>query len=507
MLYEQFIKTWILRLLICLAFCALGNYFVWWFEANSFQSTILTALLILTIVYHFAQLLASWILYLAAKKRSEPPLSGNDLSVDVFVTCCHEDHGLIRETMQAAVEMEGRHKTWLLDDGNEVALKNMAENMGAGYLVRQGSENFKAGNINAALEKTQGDIVVMFDIDHAPHPSFLRKSLGHFNDPCVGFVQVMLTYRNRDESWIARAGMEASTEFFNPAVLGMDTCGGAPLIGTNALIRREALASIGGYRPGLAEDLATSIALHAQSWKSAYVHEPLAPGLTPPDLPGWFTQQLKWARGVLEVLHTDYPRLFLKLTWGQRLSYAVRMTYYWLGLLVFMHLLVSLTAPYLSDQEIHSDFQHYLLNYFPLIGTTILVRLTAIHLWRHPSIRLGFQWRSYLLLYCSWPIYLLAWGMTVLRVPLRFCPTPKNPLGRVKMSWLLPQLVTSGLLLVTFIYCLLSQRYFTIPVLFLILQLALHSVMIREVPFGQLKEQAIHLLRRLSQSWRWAHSK
>src|SRR5215210_8599968 len=134
----------------------------------------------------------------------------------------------------------------------------------------------------------------------------------------------MLTFSNGSESFVARAATETGIEYYNPTSIGADALGGVALVGSNALIRRTALDSIAGYHPGLAEDLATSVALHAAGWQSAYVPEPLAPGLSPPDVPAWFAQQLKWARGVFELLLTVYPRAFSRLTWGQRLSYAVR---------------------------------------------------------------------------------------------------------------------------------------------------------------------------------------
>jgi len=85
-----------------------------------------------------------------------------------------------------------------------------------------------------------------------PEPSFLERSLGPFADSQMGFVQVMLTFANTEHSWVADAAIETSLEFYNPTSLGADRIGGATLMGSNALIRRAALESIGGYQPGLA---------------------------------------------------------------------------------------------------------------------------------------------------------------------------------------------------------------------------------------------------------------
>jgi cellulose synthase/poly-beta-1,6-N-acetylglucosamine synthase-like glycosyltransferase len=228
--------------------------------------------------------------------------------------------------------------------------------------------------------------------------------------------------------------------------MGMDGLGSVTMMGTNALIRRSALLSIGGYQPGLAEDLATSVALHAAGWRSAYVPEPLAPGLAPPDVAAWFTQQLKWARGVFEMLLTVYPRVFKRLTWGQRLSYAIRMTNYWAGPFVCVHLLSTVAVLISGSSVAQADFQQYLLHLFPVTLINVLIHQIAMSLWRHPSTPTTSLWRAVSLVYFTWPVYTLAWVMAVLRVPLAFRPTPKTARGNLNPQWVLPQTVTLLLL-------------------------------------------------------------
>jgi cellulose synthase/poly-beta-1,6-N-acetylglucosamine synthase-like glycosyltransferase len=219
------------------------------------------------------------------------------------------------------------------------------------------------------------------------------------------------------------------------------------MMGSNALIRREALASIGGYRPGLAEDLATSIALHAAGWRSAYVAAPLAPGLAPQDVASWFTQQMKWARGVFEVLLTDYPRLWPRLSGAQRLCYCVRMTNYWIGPLTTAYLAATIIALLTPDAAFAEAFQQYLIYVTPLALAFLLIRMVAMAIWRHPSVVPRPPWRAVALLYFTWPIYTLAWLMAVLRLPLRFRPTPKNEEVSIPWVWLLPQM--AGVVLLT----------------------------------------------------------
>ncbi len=322
----------------------------------------------------------------------------------------------------------------------------MAGCLGAGYLTRPGAADAKAGNVNAALTRTHGDIVAIFDADHVPTPDFLERTLGYFADPDVGFVQVMLSFSNESESWFARAASESYLDFFNPTSIGMDRLGSATLHGSNALLRRTALDSVGGYRPGLAEDLATSLAIHARGWKSAYVAEPLAPGLAPPDLSAWFTQQLKWSRGVFEVLHTLFPRLLPQLSWGQRLSYAVRATYYWAGPVIAVHMGFTAAVLLAGNRVAQINLQTYFLHLIPLALVAFAIHITAFRCWRHPSVRGLPLWRPMVLVYATWPVYTLAWLMTLARMPLGFRSTPKKRSARSRTYLLMPQIAAATVL-------------------------------------------------------------
>jgi cellulose synthase (UDP-forming) len=450
------IGRWLLRVLVALGVVALGYYMSWWRDAEGWKSPVLSAMLAVAFAYTAVQMLGAWALYLAARRRGAAPPLGRRPTVDVFITACREPLDLVEHSLAAACAMRGEHRTWLLDDGDDPRLADLAVRLGAGYFTRPTRRDAKAGNINAALGRTDGEVVVIFDVDHVPTPDFLERTLGYFADPQVGFVQVMLTFSNGGESWVARAATESSLDYYNPTSIGADALGAAALVGSNALIRRAALDSIGGYHPGLAEDLATSIALHAAGWQSAYVAEPLAPGLSPPDVPAWFAQQLKWARGVFELLLTAYPRSFGRLTWGQRLGYAVRTTYYWVGLVSCVHLVTTLAILVAGSRVAQVGWLDYLLHIAPLGIVTLLVRQAALRTWRHPATLTTPWWRAMILVYATWPVYTLAWTMAVLRVPLSFRPTPKSASDTLKPSWLIPQALGLALLVTALVNALVT---------------------------------------------------
>lgn len=475
------LKVRLLRILVGLGIVALGYYLSWWFiDGRIFQAPWLFLFLVFALLYAGTQVIGNWILYLAARAPLSIVPPRTDLTVDVFVTAYREPYAMIERSLSAACTMQGPHRTWLLDDGSDPALAALAERLGAGYLTRADHKDAKAGNLNAALPRTDGEIIAIFDIDHVARPEFLEDSLGYFKDPQMGFVQVMVTFDNARESWVAQAAMETSLEFYNPTSIGTAEVGGATMMGSNALIRRKALESIGGYQPGLAEDLATSISLHAAGWQSAYVAEPLAPGQAPPSFTAWFTQQLKWARGVFELLLTAYPRMFKKLSWGQRLSYAVRMTKYWIGPMVGLHLFATIGVLIFASSPVRDAFHDYLIHLTPLVMCDVLIRYIALQTWQHPSTPKTTLTSAVVLVYATWPIYLWAWFMAVFRVSLSFRPTPKSK-GRLNPLWLLPQIIALGFLIAGTLYTIfIGGHKPSILLVFAILQGGLQLILLTQ---------------------------
>jgi cellulose synthase (UDP-forming) len=448
-----------LALLLLIGLITVAYYFSWWFEDARIDSAPHALAFVAAALYQGMQLFLCWFLYWKAEGRRAPPIppaaSPEPLvpipEVDVFVPVYREPYHVVEAALRAARDMKLPHRTVLLDDDRDPEMRALAAQLGVGYRVRSSNEDAKAGNVNAALADSTAEIVAIFDVDHRPKPDFLAKTLGYFRDPGLGFVQVMLTFDNEQESWVARAAAESTIEFFNPTCLGMDAVGSTTLIGSNALIRTEALRQIGGYRPGLAEDLATSVALHAAGWKSVYVHEPLAPGLAPSDLASWFAQQLKWSRGVFEVVLVDYPRLWRRLTAAARACYVVRGSYYLIGILVAVHLWLTTAAILLGqwsgDADFASyDFASYIEHALPLLAAILLIRQTVMRHVAYPGTPTRPLWRPVLLVAATWPVYLAGLVLTLLRVPIRYRPTPKARGRAVRIAWVLPQLAAVVLL-------------------------------------------------------------
>ena len=77
-----------------------------------------------------------------------------------------------------------------------------------------------------------------------------------------------------------------------------------------------------------------------------------------------------------------------------------------------------------------------------------MIRQQALRLWRHPSVPRGLHWRALVLIQSTWPIYTIAWFMSICRIPLGFRETPKRVSHRRRWNWLAPQ-IGSALLLIS----------------------------------------------------------
>ncbi len=202
-------------------------------------------------------------------------------------------------------------------------MEELAKLAGAEYLIRPDNSHAKAGNINAALSRTEGDLVLMLDADHVPMPDALDAMVGYFDDERMALVQSPHDFFNHDSVQHYVVGRHEQSLFYRVVCPGKDRHGAAYWCGSAALIHRGALLEIGGVATEtIAEDFHTTIRMQRHGWKSRYHDEVLVQGLAPHDLDGYLLQRDRWARGNLAVFTLpESPLRAKELKPLQRLSY------------------------------------------------------------------------------------------------------------------------------------------------------------------------------------------
>ncbi len=268
--------------------------------------------------------------------------------VDVYIPTYNESLAVLEKTIVGAMCMDWPNlAVYVLDDGRRSWLRKYCEEKGVGYITRADNVGAKAGNINHALEYTDGEFLAIFDADFVPQRTFLTRTLGFFEDPKVGIVQVPHCFYNHDPMQTNLAMSKSLPDdqrfFFEAIMPSRDAWGAAFCCGSNSVTRRSALRQVGDGLPhgSITEDMLLTLALLREGYVTRYLNEPLAFGLAPETVSAFFVQRQRWARGATQILFLKQGPLGPGLSLAHRLMF---MPTHWLthGLICFLPLFAPL---------------------------------------------------------------------------------------------------------------------------------------------------------------------
>lgn len=381
-----------------------------------------------------------------------PKQPSQKYTVDMLTTFCPgEPYDMLERTLRAMVAVRYPHKTYLCDEGDDPIAKRLCMDLGVVHVTRKTHENAKAGNVNNALKQATGEICVILDPDHAPFPEFLDYVLYHFDDPEIGYVQVVQAYGNQKESLIAQGAAEQTYLFYGPYMQAMGEYGTAQAIGANCTFRRAALDSIGGHAPGLTEDMHTSMLLHAKGWKSAYEPVILSRGQVPSSISAYYKQQLKWSRGTFDLWFNLFPKLFFKFTWRQKIHYGLLPIYYLFGFVTLIDVFVPALALITGEYPWLMDPKVFFAYFSPFFLFNLLYRFYA-QAWLSHSEEKGIHLVGGILRVGTWWIFIIGFVYTLLHIKVPYIPTPKEHSTKGEFILGLPNLVIVSISLFAVIY-------------------------------------------------------
>ncbi len=329
-------------------------------------------------------------------------------TIDVFICTYGESLMTLARTTVAAQEMVLPHNTWILDDARRPEVRQLATELGVGYLRRTDNAHAKAGNVNAAIARTSGQFVVVLDADHVPRPDFLVQTIPYLaTNPSIAMVQTPQTYATADRGPIAE-GAAVSQELFYEAIMpAKNEANAAFCVGTNVVYRRSALESLTDREATLAErvrarfrdqeaasqptmvgqqypaggiwvgsnseDIWTSLELHRRGWRTVFVPKVLTQGLTPDRLGAFLKQQFRWASGGWEVLLRGKVIGSHRLTLSQKLHYMLVPSHYALSLSMTIFAFMSPIYLLTDRSPINAPFWDWAVHYIPFYTLTLAV--------------------------------------------------------------------------------------------------------------------------------------
>lgn len=339
----------------------------------------------------------------------------------------------------------------------------------------------KAGNLNYAIFSgvTSGDFILTLDADHIPKPQFLKRVLpyfynynlytGQYNQNQIAFVQTRQDFYNLPPG--DPFGHQANL-FYGPLQQGKDGMNSAFYTGTNAVLRREALISVGlqyfsdefakdekrldefelvgGVSSNsITEDMNTAMRMHAAGWKSIYHNELLAQGLAPDDLLSTLKQRLRWAQGTIQVLLRENPLKKPGLTFWQRLHYFKTMYSYFSGYATFVFICCPIIYFFTGVIPVKSYGYDFAIHFFPAF---IVNRLTFLAVtWGIPAREV---WRSEQYAISLFPLLIQAVWSVFSGQQIKFQVTPKQRQSGMYLHMIWPQLLIFGLTILGMLWSL-----------------------------------------------------
>ncbi len=312
-------------------------------------------------LYAIATLMLSYFQTLRLRDRQSVSLASIPtaqwFTVDIYIPTYNEDLNIVRKTALAALALDypaDKKRVYILDDGRQFAerreqLYQICQELGCSLITRPDNRHAKAGNINHALHLTAGELILILDCDHMPSRQFLQKTVGFFYQPKVALVQTPHWFYNPDpfeRNLLTHGRVPALNELFYKVIQkGNDFWNAAFFCGSAAVIRRDSLLEVGGIAvETVTEDCHTSLRLHSAGYDTVYYDKIMVAGLAPEKFSAYVGQQVRWARGMAQILRLENP-LFnrrLKLTIPQRLCYFSATSHFFFGFPRLMYALAPM---------------------------------------------------------------------------------------------------------------------------------------------------------------------
>lgn len=178
-------------------------------------------------------------------------------------------------------------------------------------IVDPGGPKTKPNALNFALERTDSDLITIYDAEDRPDPMQLKMAAYAFHKhPKWGALQAPLLFHNARKNWLTRQfALEYAALFYVwlPFLsrLGLPF----PLGGTSNHIRRSLLDKIGGWDShNVTEDADLSFRIAILAKNIGYILPPTTEEVVD-NWPSWVGQRSRWMKGFMQTfnIHMHAP--------------------------------------------------------------------------------------------------------------------------------------------------------------------------------------------------------
>ncbi|MBM3917233.1 MAG: glycosyltransferase [Sphingomonadales bacterium] len=248
------------------------------------------------------------------------------------------------------------------------------------HVHRVDRTGYKAGALDAAMDKVEGEFIAIFDADFVPSQDFLLRTIPYFNSDKVGVVQTRWGHLNKDYSLLTELQAFGLNGHFAIEQGGRNASGHyINFNGTAGVWRRATIDDAGGWEHDtITEDLDLSYRAQMKGWRFVYLEEVESPAELPITMSALKSQQHRWMKGGAEVFIKMWKRL--ATTKGLKIGDRVHGLAHLFNSSVFVFILILslLSLPVLHIKDSFSDLNIYIKFGMYFFSSTIFL---AFYYW------------------------------------------------------------------------------------------------------------------------------
>lgn len=248
------------------------------------------------------------------------------------------------------------------------------------HVHRVDRTGYKAGALDAAMDKVEGEFIAIFDADFVPSQDFLLRTIPYLNADNVGVVQTRWGHLNKDYSLLTELQAFGLNGHFAIEQGGRNASGHyINFNGTAGVWRRATIDDAGGWEHDtITEDLDLSYRAQMKGWRFVYLEEVESPAELPITMSALKSQQHRWMKGGAEVFIKMWKRLATTkgLKIGDRIHGLAHL--FNSSVFVFILILSLLSLPVLHIKDSFSDLNIYIKFGMYFFSSTIFL---AFYYW------------------------------------------------------------------------------------------------------------------------------
>jgi cellulose synthase/poly-beta-1,6-N-acetylglucosamine synthase-like glycosyltransferase len=244
------------------------------------------------------------------------------------------------------------------DETREVVRKAVeswrARGVNIQHLHRTDRSGYKAGALAAGLQVSRAELIAYFDADFVPPRDFLRRTIPHFENPKLGFLQTRWGHLNRDYSLLTfLQALSIDGHFMVEQFARYRSGYWFNFNGTGGVWRRAAIVDAGGWtQETLTEDLDLSYRSFFKGWQAIYLRDVVCPAELPVTLSAYRRQQHRWAKGSLQCAYKLLPQVWrAPLGMAQKFEATLHLTGYMIHLYMFAMMLIYPLVIYFAQRS------------------------------------------------------------------------------------------------------------------------------------------------------------